>query len=62
MYPEFEFLVDKLGVAMALVKALNNPRVVNVMESGLGPFFTEDAPDCTLFLVCGCLFLTMTVP
>ena len=43
---EFILLSDILGVS-ALVDALNNPPVSGATESSvLGPFFTDDAPDC----------------
>ena len=43
---EFILLSDGLGVS-ALVDAINNPPENGATESSvLGPFFTEDAPDC----------------
>lgn len=43
---EFILLSDVLGVS-ALVDFLNNPPVTGATESSvLGPFFTDDAPDC----------------
>ena len=45
---EFILLSDVMG-ASALVDAINNPPVQGGTESSvLGPFFTEDAPDCEL--------------
>ena len=51
---EFILLSDIFG-ASALVDALNNPPTGATESSVLGPFFTDDAPDCESMTVNRCL-------